>query len=262
MKKGSHHSEETKRRMTLSHSGVKNHMYGKTGEHHPCFGSHLSEETKEKIAATKRGKPRPPHVKAKLLAAHVGVSPSEETRARLSIAVSGKNHPFYGKHLSEEHKRKISMARIDRGIKLSPESIAKGAAKRVGRKHTPETIAKMSGKNCHLWRGGISFEPYCPKFNNDLRRRVRAFFEHRCVLCGKTESDNRMGLDVHHVEYNKSACCDGKPVHFAALCHSCHSKTSASSSRDWWENVMHRIIIEIYDGRSYYTKEEWKEMNK
>lgn len=81
MKKGSHHSEETKRRMTLSHSGVKNHMYGKTGEHHPCFGSHLSEETKEKIAATKRGKPRPPHVKAKLLAAHVGVSPSEETRA-------------------------------------------------------------------------------------------------------------------------------------------------------------------------------------
>lgn len=39
---------------------------------------------------------------------------SDETKKKKSIAKSGKNHPFYGKHLSDEHKKKISDAQKKR----------------------------------------------------------------------------------------------------------------------------------------------------
>ena len=113
----------------------------------------------------------------------------------------------------------------------------------------------MSGPGNHEWRGGISFEPYCPKFNENLKKRIRAFFEYRCIMCGKHETEQKRKLSCHHVEYNKSACCDGKPVQFAATCGKCHSKTN--HNRTEWEVVLHRIIEEIYGGRSYFTKEEW-----
>jgi outer membrane receptor for monomeric catechols len=46
-----------------------------------------------------------------------GFSISDETRAKLSAAFSGENHPFYGKHLSDEHKMNCSIAKL--GIKKS-----------------------------------------------------------------------------------------------------------------------------------------------
>ena len=117
-------------------------------------------------------------------------------------------------------------------------------------------LAWHSGPNSPRWLGGISFEPYCPKFNKDLKRRIRAFFEYSCITCGKSTEENRRALGCHHVEYSKTACCDGEPVHFAALCNRCHARTNNDRAR--WEAMLHRIIDEIYGGRSYYTKEEWE----
>ena len=120
--------------------------------------------------------------------------------------------------------------------------------------HKERILECNSGANSPNWRGGISFEPYCPKFNNDLRRRIRFFFNNECILCGKNKIENKRELSCHHIEYNKKACCDGKPVHFAILCSSCHAKTN--KDREQWEAMLHRIIDEIYGGKSYYTKEE------
>jgi hypothetical protein len=39
---------------------------------------------------------------------------------------------------------------------------------------------------------------------------------------------------------------------------SCHSKTN--KDRERWESMLHRIIDEIYDGKSYYTKDEYEEL--
>ena len=116
----------------------------------------------------------------------------------------------------------------------------------------------IRGPTHPAWKGGLSFEPYCPKWNKDLRIRIRAWFNYECIICNKTTKENKSELCCHHVEYNKQACCDGKLVHFAALCRSCHNKTN--NNRERWEEMFHRIIDEIYDGRSYYTKEEWKEL--
>lgn len=108
------------------------------------------------------------------------------------------------------------------------------------------------------WKDGASFEPYCPKWTPELRERIRAFFNYECILCGKSTEENGKALSCHHVEYNKEACCDGKLVHFAALYNSCHSKTNYN--RKYWEYIIHTIIKEIYNDRSYFTKEEYKQI--
>jgi hypothetical protein len=116
----------------------------------------------------------------------------------------------------------------------------------------------FTGPNSPHWQGGISFEPYCVLWNADLRRRIRAFFDNTCITCGKSTTENKKQLCCHHVEYNKKACCDGLPTHFAALCERCHGRTNRDRQR--WESMIHRIIDEIYVGRSYFTKDEWREM--
>lgn len=40
--------------------------------------------------------------------AHIGLKPTEETKKKLSQGKVGDRNPNWGKHLSEEHKRKIS----------------------------------------------------------------------------------------------------------------------------------------------------------
>jgi hypothetical protein len=159
----------------------------------------------------------------------------------MSERQTGENNNNFGRTHTTEAKKKISEAS-------------------KGRVHSPESRHKMSedrsGCKNPRWLGGISFEPYCPKFNKDLKQRVRAYFNYQCVLCGKSSKQNKKNLSVHHVSYNKNACCDGKRVQFAALCQSCHSKTGAK--RENWEEMLHIIIHEVYNDRSYFTKEEWK----
>lgn len=116
-----------------------------------------------------------------------------------------------------------------------------------------------SGENSTQWINGVSFEPYCPLWTEDLRCRIRAYFDNQCLFCAKTSVENKRKLNCHHATYNKKMCCDGKRVQFAALCNRCHNKTN--KDRDRWEAIIHRIIDEIYGGRSYFTKEEWNTIN-
>lgn len=197
------------------------------GERHPLFGKHFSEESKRKISI-----------------ANTGHKSSDETRKKISEATSGINNPRYGATITPEQRQKQSES-MKKFYQEHPEVLIMQSENRIG-------------ELASNWRGGISFEPYCPKFNQDLKERVRTFFDNACITCGKTAKENGKALSVHHVEYDKSACCDGEPVHFAAMCHRCHSKTNFDRER--WEAMMHRIIDEIYDGRSYYTKEEYKKI--
>lgn len=197
------------------------------GDRHPMFGKHVSDDSKKKMSI-----------------ANTGRKSSDETRKKISKATSGSNNPRYGKKATPEQRQKQS------------ESMLIFYSNPLNMFQHKENVRR--GETHGNWKGGISFEPYCPKFNQDLKERVRAFFDNTCITCGKTTKENGKALSVHHVEYDKSACCDGEPVHFAAMCHRCHSKTNFDRER--WEAMMHRIIDEIYNGRSYYTKEEYKKI--
>lgn len=83
-----------------------------------------------------------------------------------------------------------------------------------------------TGEKMPNWKGGISYFPYCEKFNEEFKEHVRESFNRKCFLCGKSETKNGVKLSVHHIDYNKNAICNGKSWAFVPLCLSCHGKTN------------------------------------
>ena len=86
------------------------------------------------------------------------------------------------------------------------------------------------GENSPAWKGGTSFFPYCPKFNERRKKAVRDFFNNTCLACGKLSSENVVGkkgvinLPVHHADHDKDQGCNGKPFNLVPLCNECHGK--------------------------------------
>jgi hypothetical protein len=233
---GKPRSEETKAKISAANIGENNPMYGTKGHKCPNFGKTFTEEHKAKIAAAQMGEKNHNYGKTGKNSANYGKHPTNETKEKIAKSLRGEKNSLYGK-TGKKHPMY--------GYKFSAEQRQKMSDTRRLEKH-------------HNWQGGISFEPYCPKFNDDLKRRIRSFFDYECVLCNKSTEENKQQLSCHHVEYSKLACCDGKPVYFAALCIRCHTITNYDRPR--WEAMLHRIIDEIYGGRSYWTKDEYREL--
>ena len=123
------------------------------------------------------------------------------------------------------------------------------------------------GSNNPNWKNGSSFEPYCPKFTPEFRRRVRAFFGDVCFLCGvpAEEHYNRSGkhelLSVHHVHYDKGICCNGRPEILVPLCRKHNGE--CNSTRQWWIEYFEPILYgPPWNGKTYFTKEEYQEAIK
>ena len=226
----------------------------------PPNGSHsrkymLTPEYRQKMSEVKRGIKHTPEERARISASLKNRVFTPEHRAKLSEAL---------KHRVYTEEMRTNMSKAQQGKPAHPNT--KAALLKANKvPKSLEQCKKISerqlGENNSCWRGGISFEPYCPKFNRDLKRRIRAFFGNRCVFCGISSDGTSKKLCCHHVEYNKSACCDSKPVQFATLCLSCHTKTN-HGNRQKWQDMMHRIIDEVYGGRSYYTKDEYLDLLK
>ena len=115
----------------------------------------------------------------------------------------------------------------------------------------------LRGERSPLWKGGVSFEPYCILFNKEFKERVRAFWGNKCPVCGKTGEESGKALCVHHVGYDKEVCCNDNERLFVPLCRSCHSKTNYNRE-EWEEYFTH--MISIHGGKCYYTKEEYEEL--
>ena len=120
-----------------------------------------------------------------------------------------------------------------------------------------------TGKGNPQYQNGASYGKYCEKFNKNFKRRVRVFFGDRCVECGCTSEQNGALLAVHHVNYHKGTCCteEVEPL-FVPLCRSCHSTTGAKDVRAFYEDKYTRLIKEQYNGKCFYTKEEFIEIEK
>jgi len=146
--------------------------------------------------------------------------------------------PRKGYKQTDEHKKRLSKSMIGKQNCL-------GNQNHLGHKHSDDTKkrlsemnkGKYSGANHPNWRGGVSFEPYCPKFNNSFKEMVRDKFGRVCFICGKTEEDNGSKLSVHHVNYDKSCLCGEIECEFVPLCRSCHNKTS-NGNRKYYERML------------------------
>jgi len=240
------------------------------GEGNPMFGRSHSEETKEKIRE-----------KAKMR-----LSPSVVVRNKISegLKITFGSHPeiheMIGKKMKEKWKnpnfrKRMSIVHKDisdtirenmsvaqkRRAPRPKETRDKMGAVSVARWADPVfhkmMCEKMSGENHPGWRGGISFEPYCQKFNDEFKERVRSFFGHVCQRCGHLWQPGEKRLSVHHVNYRKDSCCSNEvtPLFVPVCSGSCH--TATNHNREYWEKYFTDLINEKFGGKCYFTKEEF-----
>ena len=159
----------------------------------------------------------------------------------ISFKKTGHTCPDVTKEaVSKAHK---GVTPWNKGVQCSEET----------RRKISESNKRNTGKDASNWKGGISFEPYCPLFNNNLKERVREYFNRHCYLCNMREDDNGSKLCVHHANYDKMVCCnDVKPL-FVPLCRSCHTRTNGN--REFWEEYFTASLNFLTDGECHLPKE-------
>lgn len=84
---------------------------------------------------------------------------------------------------------------------------------------------QRAGEEHPNWKGGISFEPYPPGFNNKLKTSIKNRDEHHCQNCGTTEN-----LRIHHIDYIKDNLDE---CNLITVCNSCNVK--ANFMRPYWQ---------------------------
>lgn len=175
----------------------------------------FSEERCKRISESQKGKHHSESTKEKMRIKKLGICRSDETKQKISNnAKDNENYGMKNKHHTEESKKKMSK----------------------------NLIGKCAGKNHYNWHGGISFEPYCPKFNEPTKRKIRERDGYICqmpgCLCTQLESLllYNHSLNIHHVHYDKPNCNPD----LITLCHSCN--TIVNYNRDYWEKLFTNIL--------------------
>jgi group I intron endonuclease len=124
-------SKESKRKMSLSHKGKRNGMYGKT--HTKQVKDKLSQLVKERLV-------------------------TNEFRNKMSIVTKGKNNGMFGKTHTEESKLKMSVIKKKLGCHKGKNNGM------FGKTHTEEVLTKIKDKiKCQ--RNGLNKE-FNPNYGN------------------------------------------------------------------------------------------------
>lgn len=97
-----------------------------------------------------------------------------------------------------------------------------------GKMHANE----LNGNHNPNWRGGLSFLPYSPGFNEQFRQKIRERDGHQCAICYLPAKC------VHHINYNKN---DTRDDNCLLLCRSCHSKTN--HRRNYWKRELSNLLV-------------------
>lgn len=203
MKKRLPHSEERKRKISESmkgkNKGKNNGMFRKVS---PRKGKKHTDESKLKMSESSKGqKPNSQCFKKDHIPWNKNFSKyNNESMKIISEKMTGLNNFMYDNHTFKGKD----------GLKLD--------------KHWN-------------WKGGISFNKYCHKFNEKLKTQIRNRDNNICQLCGKTKIKNNKNLDVHHIHYDKENCNPD----LISLCHSCHTITGIN--RDYWEVYLLRKLV-------------------
>jgi hypothetical protein len=216
-----------------------------------CFPWHkgrvgvYSKETLKLMSEAKKGKPLSDEHKKKIGKNNArywkGKQHSEETKRKISLIHKGKHHS----PLTEFKKGYTSRL----GVKTPLETKLKQRLAHLGQKHSEEHIRKQresikknlprtafkKGNQHIFWKGGISFEPYSPEFNQQLKEKIRKRDNYVCQDCGFAQNGKK--LTVHHIDYNKK---NNSPSNLIALCSNCHSKTNYN--REDWQNYFKNKI--------------------
>lgn len=168
-------------------------------------------------------------------------------RARQSVAMAGDKNPMRRPEVAAkrsgdknptkkpEVKTKISATVTE--LWKDPEFIDKHSGENNPMRR-PEVAAKFRGDKNPNWQGGISFEPYCPMFNERQKRTTRNKYLNRCVICGKSTLQNKRHLVVHHIDLNKQQGCEGINWKLIPMCALCHGKIHRNRQNELMLNML------------------------
>lgn len=81
---------------------------------------------------------------------------------------------------------------------------------------------KLSGSNAPNWKGGVTYLPYSPEFNDKLKEEIRARDGYRCRECGSPQDEWTQPLPVHHIDEDK---LNTNKENLITLCPICHGRT-------------------------------------
>lgn len=126
---GTKHTEETRKLMSIAHSGEKNHMYGIRGKDNPNYG----RKRPDLVAMNK---------------AMAGRTVAESTKEKLRQQRNADGNPMFGKKHSEESKKKMAKFGKDNpsyGKKYPQEKVACQYCSTVGGKGL---MKRYHGENC------------------------------------------------------------------------------------------------------------------
>ena len=182
-------TEEHKRKLSESHIGNRHSETTKHKISESNKGRLVTEETRCKISEANKGRKHSEEAKKKMSNAM-----TPERKSRRSEIMKGKKNPMYGKNFSEEHRHKLSEAN--------------------------------HGENNPMWQGGMSYEPYCPLFNEKKKEEIRNQHMRVCVITGKSALQNGgiERLTVHHIDNNKQQGCDDVKWRLVPVTQSWNSK--------------------------------------
>lgn len=108
--------KEARENMSKAHIGIPVSEESKLKISKALKGRTLSEEHRKKLSISHTGVPHPhsQEWKEKVSKANKGRKFTPEWIEKMSLSTRGEKHPNYGKHLSEETKRRISEAQKER----------------------------------------------------------------------------------------------------------------------------------------------------
>lgn len=151
----------------------------------------------------------------------------------LSENKSGKNSHFW-------NRIKTTCKECGKDIETYPARIKKhNRAKFCSKKCLSKWQSKnICGENHPSWIDGRSFNPYCRKFNNNLKERVRERDGGVCQLCHISEKENGKKLDVHHIHYDKENCY---PDLIYLYCR-CNPKVNKRELKKYYEQYFMTIL--------------------
>jgi len=142
----------------------------------------------------------------------LGHKHSDETKRKMSLAKKGLNTWMKGKHLSEETKRKLSLAH--KGKTFSEEHKKKLSLAQKGSKH-------------YNWKGGVISDNQkrlvLPEWKA-IRKKVYKRDNWTCQICGiHCGNEEKSKIQCHHIiPYRITQ--DNSESNLITLCASCHGK--------------------------------------
>lgn len=170
-------------------------------------------------------------------------------RGKMAETLFGRTKEDYEYIRKVAEKKRGRTKETDDGIRRQSEKMRGRGSWNKGKK------GFNAGPKNGNWKGGISFLPYCEKFNEPFKESIREKYNRTCFLCPTTEAEQMQDmvsrgkrphkLSVHHITYNKDCLCDDLDCEFVPLCIKCHGMTSYN--REYWMDVIMRKIKVVAD---------------